>query len=100
MIEEKDIDVLFKAKKDRLAINILMALSSLFLCLIIFIEIIEYSREYTILLATISVVLMASSIGVNKWVSVSRDQLIQTIENIVNKDPDALEMIAKKKNAE
>lgn len=99
MIEEKDIEVLLRAKKDGLAINVLMVLSCICLSILIFLEVTGVTDKYTIVLATISAVLMGSSAGANKWVSVSRDQLVKTFENIVNRDPDALKVLADKRNS-
>ena len=94
MIEEKDIKLLLSAKKDNLAINILMTLSVVSLIVLIFLEVTQINDDYTIILATVSAVLMGSSAGVNKWVSVSRADLIETIERIVQKDANGLKLLA------
>ncbi len=97
MIEERDVDTLIKAKRDRVAIDILMILSSVALTVLILLEALDISHDYTVILATVSMVFMGSAMGQNKWVSVSRYQLIQTLERIINRDSNALRMLAEKK---
>ena len=45
--------------------------------------------------ATLGMVLLAARVGANKWVSISRDQLIYTLERLANKDPAAIEMLSR-----
>jgi hypothetical protein len=99
MIEEKDVDTLIKANRDRMAIDILMILSSVALAVLILLEALDISHDYTIVLATVSMAFMGSAMGQNKWVSVSRFQLIQTLERIINRDANALRILAEKKQS-
>jgi hypothetical protein len=41
---------------------------------------------------------VASAIGKNRWVFVSRAQLIDVTERIISNDADALKMLSKKKD--
>ncbi|WP_341939116.1 hypothetical protein [Marinimicrobium sp. C2-29] len=97
MIEEKDVDNLIKAKRDRFAVDALMALSSIALAVLILLEAFNVEHEYTIVIATASMMSMIGAMGQNKWVSVSRSQLIQTLDRIVNRDSSALKILAKKR---
>ncbi len=99
MIDEKDIDLYLKAKKDRLAIEILSGLSIVFLAVLVFFEAADIYQEYTVLLAVTSVVLSASAFGKSRWVSVSRTDLLKAMERMVNSDAEALRIIANKKKA-
>jgi NAD(P)H-hydrate repair Nnr-like enzyme with NAD(P)H-hydrate dehydratase domain len=97
VIEEKDIDTLIKAKRDEFTIQILMTFSALTFVTLIVLEALSIEHEYTILLATLGMVFLGSAIGQNRWVSVSRAQLIDVIERIISSDADALKMLAQKK---
>ncbi|RYY73044.1 MAG: hypothetical protein EOO52_19425 [Gammaproteobacteria bacterium] len=94
MINEKDLETFLRAKKDAFAVKVLMSLSGVSLGILIFLEVTQVTNNYTILLATVSAVLMGSSAGANQWVSVSRAQLIETLENIIHSDPEALKLLA------
>ncbi|WNO10503.1 hypothetical protein [Teredinibacter sp. KSP-S5-2] len=97
MFEEKDIEVFLKAKKNQLAIDIFQVLSSLTLVLLVFLEAMNITDDYTTVLATISVVFAMSAYGKGKWISISRADLIKTIEQAINRVPEALRMLASKK---
>ena len=99
MIEEKDTDVLLNAKKDSFAIDILTGLSAISLGVLVFLEGANMSPEYTIPLAVICLVLCATAFGKNRWVSVSRNDLVSVIERVVNSDPEALRILANKNKA-
>lgn len=96
MIEEKDIELYLKAKKDRLAIDILLVLSSLCLGVLIYLEATNSKHDLTILLATISVVLSLSAFGKSRWVSVSRNDLVNCLGRVISNDSGALKIIASK----
>lgn len=83
MIQEKDVDTLIKAKRDQLAIDILHGLSLLALVILIVLEVLQLTHDYTILLATMSSVFMGGAMGQSRWVTVSRSKLIQTLESIL-----------------
>lgn len=97
MIEEREVEILLKAKKDSRAVNVLAGLSAISLVVLIALEVFIPSHSYTITLATLCAVFMCTSLGANRWVSVSRNTLISTLEKIVNRDPSALKTVAEKK---
>lgn len=97
MIEEKDVEVFLKAKKEELAKSILQAISATCLALLLALEALDLNHDYIILLATFSVTFMMAAFGHSRWVTVSRAQLIQTLGNIFSKDADALKILAKKR---
>jgi hypothetical protein len=97
MVHEKDVDIFVKAKRDQFAIDALMALSFAALSALIVLEAIGRPHDYTILLATLSAVFMGASMGKSRWVAVSRDQLIDSLERTINSDPEALKILAKKR---
>ena len=96
MIEEKDIELLVKAKGDRFAIDVLMVLSTLNLCVLIFIEANGIMRDYNILLATCSLVFSVAALGRSRGVRVSRDDLLKVLERVIHTDPDTLRILATK----
>ena len=100
MITGEDIETLIKAKKDQFAINVLQGLSALLLATLVYLEAFRVNHDYTIILATLSVVCMLGALGQSRWVSVSRGQLVQTLERIINTDAEALSIMATKKRAE
>ena len=97
MIEDKDIDIFLKAKKEEVATNVLQACSVICLTVLITLEALSVSHEYTIVLATLSVIFIFSSLGHSRWVSVSRVELIKTLEKVFNNDAKALQILARKK---
>lgn len=99
MIQEKDVDTFIKAKKDQLAINILQGLSLLSLTVLIILEALQLTRDYTILLATISSVAMGGAMGQSRWLAVSRCKLIETLEGIINNSPEGLKILAEKRRS-
>lgn len=98
MIEERDVDTLIRAKRDQVVINILMIVAFLTFTILIALEALSIEHQFTILLSTLGMVFLAVAMGQNKWVSVSRAQLIDIIERIINNDANALKIIAKKNN--
>lgn len=99
MIQEKDVDTFIKAKKDQLAINILQGLSLLSLTVLIVLEALQLTRDYTILLATISSASMGGAMGQSRWLAVSRGKLIETLERIINNNPEGLKILAEKRKS-
>ena len=99
MVDEKDVEVFIKAKRDQFATDVLMGLSFFALSSLIVLEAIGRPHDYTILLATLSAVFMAASTGKSRWVAVSRDELIDSLERTINSDPEALEMLAEKRKS-
>ncbi|MDT8428423.1 MAG: hypothetical protein RQ757_06625 [Pseudomonadales bacterium] len=82
------------------SIVILEVLSLAALSLLIILEALNLSHEYTILLATVSAVFLGAAMGKSRWVTVSRDQLILTLEKIINSDPGALVLLSEKKRSQ
>lgn len=99
MVEEKDVDTFIKAKKDQLAIDILQGLSLASLTVLIALEALQVTSNYTICLATLTAVFMLGAMGQSKWVAISRSQLIETLERIINTDSEALKMLAEKRKS-
>lgn len=82
-----------------MAIDILQGLSALSLTVLVTLEALQVPHDYTMLLATLSAVFMGGSMGPNKWIVVSRGQLVQTLERVIQRDPEALKMLAEKRKA-
>lgn len=97
MLEEKDVETFIKAKRDQLAIDLLLVLAVASLAALVVLEALAISHDYTLVLATASTVLVGAATGQSRWVSVSRSQLVQTLERIINRDSEALEILARKK---
>lgn len=98
MIEEQDVEIFLKAKKEAFFGRALQMVSACLLCALIFLEVVYPEHDYPIVLATLSVVLMAAALGHSKWVIISRARLIQTLESIFNRDANALRLLAEKRN--
>jgi len=96
MVEDKDVEIFLKAKKQELATNILQSISAVFLLALVVLEVISPEHGYTVALATISVVFMSAAFGHSRWVTVSRADLIETLEDIFNRDANALRILADK----
>ncbi len=99
MVEERDVEIFLKAKKEDMATNALQVVSAIFLLVLVILEVIMPRHGYTVVLATVSVVFMAAALGHSRWVTVSRAHLIETLENIFNRDANALKILADKKRS-
>lgn len=99
MIEEQELNTLLKAKRDSLVVGTLLSLALGALAILLFLEIIGLEHSYTIPLVSLSAIFISLSSGDNRWVSTSRGRLIQTLENIVSGDSNAIEALAKLKSA-
>lgn len=97
MVEERDVEVFLKAKRDQRVIDLLLGLSFFALSTLIGLEAFGVQHNYTILLATLSVVFMGASVGKSRWVSVSRNELVNSLERVINSDSEALKMLASKR---
>ncbi|UTF59137.1 hypothetical protein [Gilvimarinus sp. DA14] len=99
MVEEKDIELFLKAKKEEKTTIFLQSLSAAFLLALVMLEVFNVTHDYTILLATISIVFMTAALGRSRWITVSRSHLIATLESIINRDANALKILADKKRS-
>ena len=95
MFDHEDIKILVRAKKDRRNIFILELLAFLCFLFLVISEAGDVFQTFTTMAATLGMVLLAARVGANKWVSISRDQLIYTLERLANKDPAAIEMLSR-----
>lgn len=97
MIQEKDVDIFIKAKKDQLVIDVFQGLSLLSLITLIALEALQLIHDYTIVLATMATVFMGAAMGQSRWIAVSRSKLLQTLEGIINNDSEGLKILAEKR---
>lgn len=99
MIEEKDIDLFLKAKKEEKTSKFLQFLSVVSLLALVMLEVFEINHDYTTVLATLSIAFMMTALGHSRWITVSRAHLIATLEGIINRDANALKILADKKRS-
>ncbi|MGQ9425619.1 hypothetical protein ACXYTJ_08120 [Gilvimarinus sp. F26214L] len=97
MVDERDIEIFLKAKRDQRTIDVLMGLSFVALATLVGLEALGVPHDYTVALATLSVVFMGASVSKSRWVSVPRNELVSSLERIINSDPEALTMVAEKR---
>ncbi|UHQ53694.1 MULTISPECIES: hypothetical protein [Microbulbifer] len=99
MISEDTINILIKARKEQAAIYGLQALSITALVILIALEVLGVQHNLTIFLATLATIFMCGAVGQNRWVSVSRGQLVKALEQLINNDANAVERLAEKNKA-
>ncbi len=94
---EKDIDKFLKAKKEQLAIDILMFCSLATISSLILLEAMSIEHDHTILLAIFSMIFLMSAMGSSRWVTISRSDLLDIIRRQIDSDAEALVTIAEKR---
>ncbi len=93
MMDKRDIELFQKARKEQPWVDVLTALALVPLAILIMLEI-RGIYDYTVLLVMISFILSLAAQGGRRWVSVSREDLLKTMERMINDDADALKIIA------
>ena len=96
-MNEKEVVLFLKAKKEDLASRILIAMSMFTVVSIIVLEALGIQHDYTIALASLSSVFLLCSMGSSRWVTVSKSELLELIQKQIDSDPSAIQLVAKMK---
>jgi hypothetical protein len=96
-MDSKDIDAFIKAKKEQTRAELLGIAALLPLALLMFIEASDIETRFTFPLIMFVFILLVTSQGASRSVSVSRRELVAIIERQINRDPAALQLLAEKR---
>jgi hypothetical protein len=100
VMETKDIDIFLKAKKQQKRIHLAYIISVILVVLFLALKAIDYEHDYivdTALILSVFIMFLYSKYSSDKY-DVTRNELINVIENFINSDAEALEYISNKKN--
>lgn len=99
-MDEKDIEVFLQAKRENIYTRVYAVLAIALLVLLIFMETIRFYDEYTIVVASIAVMVAACIGSPSRMVKVTRVQLLEIIEKQINRDEKALQLLVRKQSSD
>jgi len=92
-----DVDTFIKAKKEDLVYRIFHVCVILLIGLLLYLNRYYPGHAYTTIILGASLLFSGLAQGMNRWVSVSRQDLLEIIQRMINRDSDAIEKISKSK---
>lgn len=96
-MDKSDIKTYMKARKEDRLYRLFHALSVTSIVVLLMLNAYETEHNLTTALLTTSVIFSSFAFGANRWISVSRQDLLDIIQRQINNDSEALGEISKSK---
>ncbi len=94
-MNKSDIETFMKAKKEDRLYRLFQALSVISILVLLILNAYDPEHSLTTALLTASVLFSSFAFGANRWVSVSRRDLLDIIQRQINHDSEAIGEISK-----